>query len=60
MLPRSHDLTKLLVLKSREKIFHNGVKQTLNKIRIEFWINRGQNYTRKLLYSCYICKRLQS
>ena len=60
MLSRNHDLAKLLVLKCHEKVPHNGVKQTLNELRNEFWINRCRNYIRKLLIICFICKRLQS
>ena len=41
MLSRNHDLTKLLVLKYHEKALHNGVKQNLNELRNEFWINQG-------------------
>ena len=52
MLSRNHDLTKLLVLKFHEKVLHNGVKQTLNELRNEFWINRGQNYIGN--YSIYV------
>ena len=52
MLSRNHDLTKLLVLKFHEKALHNGVKQTLNELRNEFWINRGQNYIGN--YSIYV------
>ena len=36
------------------------MKQTLNELRNEFWINRGRNYIRKLLNICFTCKRLQS
>ena len=39
MLSRNHDLTELLVLKCHEKVLHNGMKQTLNDLRNEFWIN---------------------
>ena len=60
MLSRDHYLTKLIVLKCHEKVFHNGAKQTLNELRAEFWINQGRNYVRKLLNNCFICKRLQS
>ena len=36
MLSRSQDLTKLVVLKCYdEKIFHTGLKQTLNEFRNE-------------------------
>ena len=53
-------MTKLLVLKCHEKVLHNGVKQTLNELRNEFWINQGRNYIRKLLNICFTCKCLQS
>ena len=32
----------------------------MNELQAEFWINRGRSYVRKLLNSCFICKRLQS
>ena len=35
------------------KIYHNGVKQTSNELRAEFWINRGRSYVRKLLNSSF-------
>ena len=60
MLSRNHDLAKLLVLKCHEKVLHNGVKQTLNELRNEFWINRGRNYIQKFLIICFICKHLKS
>ena len=61
MLSKNYELTKLMVLRCHKKVYHNGgVKQTLNELRAEFWINRGRSYVRKLLNSCFICKRLQS
>ena len=60
MLSRSHHLTELLVLHCHRKVYHNGTKQTLNEFRSEFWINRGRSYVRKILNSCFLCKKLQS
>ena len=60
MLSRNHELTKLIVLWCHKKVYYNGVKQPLNELRAEFWINRGRSYVQKLLKSCFICKRLQS
>ena len=53
-------MTKLQVLICHEKVFHNGVKRTLNEFRNEFWINRGRNYIQKLHNICFKSKRLQS
>ena len=37
MLLRSHEPTKLIVLRCHKKVYHNGgVKQTLNDLRAEF------------------------
>ena len=32
----------------------------MNELPVEFWINCGRSYVRKLLNSCFICKLLQS
>ena len=53
MLSRNHELTKLIVLRCHKKVYHNGVKQTLNELRAEFWVNRGRSYVRKLFASVF-------
>ena len=60
MLLRNHELTKLIVLRGHKKVYHNGVKQTLNEVRAEFWINCDRSYVWKLLNNFFICKCLQS
>ena len=41
------------------EVKHNGVKETLNNIRQEFWIIRGRNVVRKIVHSCVLCRRLE-
>ena len=48
------------MLRCYKKVYHNCVKQTLNELRAEVWINRGISYVWKLINSCFIWKRLQS
>ena len=60
MLSRNHELTKLKVLTCHKKVYHNGMKQTLNELHAEFWINCSRSYARKLLNICFITKLLQS
>ena len=60
MLSRNHGLTKLVEFKYHEKVFYNGVKQTLNEFRNEFWINRGRYYFLRLPNICFIRKRSQA
>ena len=50
ILSRNDDLTKLPVLKYHKKVFHKGVKQTLNELRNKFWITRGRLYTKITQY----------
>ena len=53
MLSRNHELTKLIVLRCHKNVYHDGVKQTLNELRAEFWVNRGRSYIRKLFASVF-------
>ena len=54
MLSRNHELTKLIVLRCHEKVYHNGVKQTLSELQADFWINRGRSYVRKLTVVVFV------
>ena len=36
MLSRNDELTKHIVLRCHKKVYHNGVKHTLNELRAEF------------------------
>lgn len=43
LLPRSHPLTTLIVRDAHDRVWHNGVKETLREIRRKFWIVKGQS-----------------
>ena len=58
MLSQNHNFMTPVELECHEKVFHSGVKETLNEFRNYFWISRSRNYIRKLLSTCFICKRL--
>ena len=38
-------------------VLHNGVRETLNQIRIKFWITKPRNYIRRIIRKCIICNR---
>ena len=59
LLPKDHHLTLLIIWKCHERVMHNGVKDTLNELRGKFWINRGRQLVRKVLYRCTICHRFE-
>jgi hypothetical protein len=57
LLPRTHPLTELIVREARERVFHNGVKETLTEIRRKFWIPKGRSLTRYIIHRCVLCRR---
>ena len=59
LLPRDHHLTLLIVRRAHERVIHNGVKDTLNKVRSKFWIVKGRSLVRKVIHQCVICKKFE-
>ena len=59
LLPRTHPLTTLIVKEAHERVFHNGVKETLTETRRKFLILKGRSLTRSLLHRCVLCKRFE-
>ena len=49
LLRNSSYFTKLIVLDSHEKVFHNGVNVTLNFIRATYWIIKGRQIVKSVL-----------
>ena len=42
LLPRGHPLTTQLVREAHERVFHDGIRETLTEIRRKYWILRVQ------------------
>ena len=59
LLPINNHVTKLIVLHAHEKVFHNGVKATLDEFRSTFWIVKRRQFIKKILKGCLLCKRLE-
>ena len=59
ILPRQHHFTQLVIIDAHERVFHNGIKETLTEVRSQFWIVKGRQLVRRLLYHCAICKRYE-
>ena len=57
LLDKGHHLTVLLVRDAHCRVLHNGVKETLAELRSEYWLVKGRQFIRKLIYACTICKR---
>ena len=60
LLPREHPLTKLIILHSHERVYHNGLKETLTEIRSQYWIPKGRSLVQKILHHCVVCRRLEA
>ena len=59
LLPNDSWFTKLMIWKSHERVFHNGVKETLIDFRRKFWTIKGRQLTRKLINKCVVCRKLE-
>ena len=60
MLSTDHKLSELVVLDVHKRIMHDGVKNTIAELRMEFWVSKARNFVKKLLSKCVICHRYNS
>ena len=57
LLLRSNSyFTNLIILRSHEKVFHNGLEATLSNIRLHYWITKGRQSVKNVLKKCFLCK----
>ena len=59
LLPRQHHLTTLVVRRVPSRVLHNGVKETVTKVRSKFWIIKGRTFVKKCIHHCVTCKRFE-
>ena len=59
IISKSHYLTELLVINWHKIVGHNGVRETLNELRSEYWIPKGRNFVRNTIKECRICRRFE-
>lgn len=53
----AHYLPTLIVWSCHRRVMHRRVKETLTEFRSKFWLVRGRNFVRKLIFNCVTCKR---
>ncbi|XP_065675665.1 uncharacterized protein LOC136091879 [Hydra vulgaris] len=58
-LPKESLLTELIILHCVESVKHNGVKETLNQLRLEIWIPKVRNLIQKLIKKRFLCRRYE-
>ena len=58
LLPKKHELTKLIVFDAHENQLHSGVNSTITQLRQKFWIPAIRQCVRSLLLTCVKCNRV--
>ena len=59
LLPKDHPLTALIMKDAHGRVQHNGVKETLTKLRIKYWIIRGRSLVKSIVHYCVLCRRFE-
>ena len=59
-LNKEHRLSELIILYCHTKVYHRGVRQTLNEFRANYWITRGRSFVKKILRACIVCKKINA
>ena len=59
LLPGGSYFTLLVIRRAHERVFHNGVKETLNEVCVRFWVLRQRATVQKLVHKCVLCHRLE-
>lgn len=57
LLDKEHHLASLIATEAHRKVGHNGVKQTLTEIRARYWLVKGRQFVRRLVYHCPTCRK---
>ena len=55
LLPSKCHYTKLIIVRDHRSLLHQGVAQTLAKVRKEHWVVQGRAAVRKVVRQCLIC-----
>ena len=52
LLSRTQYFTQLVIRQSHENVTHNGVRGTLTEVRSKFWIIKGRQAVKDVLFKC--------
>ena len=58
LLPSHHRVTELIIWDSHDRVYHDGVKETLAEFRSQYWISKGRQRVKTILRKCRLCKLL--
>ncbi|XP_032790465.2 uncharacterized protein LOC116927537 [Daphnia magna] len=57
ILPHDHPLTRLIVMREHDLLFHPSTERLLSSIRSQYWIIKGRVAIKRYLHKCFTCKR---
>jgi len=57
LVPRKHNIAKLIINDCHRKVFHFGVAHTLSSVRQTYWIPKGRAVVKSVLSKCQLCKK---
>lgn len=55
LLPRSHDLTKLIIRRKHVRALHSSLQATLHAVWKRFWPLAARLAVRQIIHGCVIC-----
>ena len=59
LLPSKTYFSELVVSQAHERVFHDGVGETLSAVRERYWILRGREIVKKFVRRCKKCARFE-
>ena len=59
LLPSRNWYSELLVYDYHEKVFHDGIGETLHTLRQKYWVLRGREKVKRVVRRCTVCKKLE-
>lgn len=59
IISRKHQFTVLMIKRSHSKVMHNGLKETLTDLGSRFWVIRGRQTVRDVIFPSATCKKLE-
>ncbi|XP_015780174.1 PREDICTED: uncharacterized protein LOC107358056 [Acropora digitifera] len=60
LLPKDHHVSHLIIRHYHRVSGHSGIEHTLSLIRQKYWITQARASVRRLLSSCFDCRRRQA
>ena len=59
LLPPKHPFAEMIVRDCHQIVHHDGIRETLNCTRGNYWILRGQETVKKIVRKCVICRKFE-